>query len=136
MSRRLLTLSVLLAVLLLAPLTFAQTVIDLDVKPGSDVNPINVKSHGSTPFALLCSPTFDPATVDVTMVQLGGVAAVHCALEDVNADVCLDLVCHVATPALGVTCATTELTVTATLLDGVTTVTGTDTVTPVPCKKP
>jgi hypothetical protein len=111
------------------------TVIDIDIKPGSDVNPINVKSHGKTPVVLLCSETFDPAAVDVTTITLGttAVSGTHCALDDVNDDACLDLVCHFATHALGVTCADTELTLTAILTDG-TVVTGTDPITPVPCK--
>jgi hypothetical protein len=111
------------------------TVIDIDIKPGSDVNPINLKSHGKTPVALLCSDTFDPAAVDVTTMTLGttAVPGTHCALEDVNDDACLDLVCHFATHALGITCIDTELTLTAVLTDG-TVVTGTDAITPVPCK--
>jgi hypothetical protein len=108
-------------------------VIEIDVKPDSDVNPLNVQAHGKVPAALLCSATFDPLTVDVTSVKLGGATGEHCDLEDVNGDTCIDLICHFPTPAIGVTCESTEVTLTAVTTDG-TPLTGTDTVRPVPCK--
>lgn len=113
--------------------------VDIDVKPGSAVNSINVKSHGTTPVALLCSSTFDPVTVDTSTVVMGtdastsGATAQHCALEDINGDGCLDLVCHFATQDLGVVCGVTELSIAGLLTDG-TPLTGTDTIVTVPCK--
>src|ERR1051326_7917833 len=122
-------------ILLLASvaLAHAQVVVDIDVKPGSEAAPINVKSHGSTPVAILCSTTFDPATVETSTVTIGTASAQHCALEDVNADACVDLVRHFATQDLGVVCGATELTLTGSLTDG-TTFSGTDTIKVVPCK--
>jgi hypothetical protein len=108
-------------------------VIDIAVKPGGSPHAINVKSHGNTPVALLCSPSFDPAMVDRTSVRLGNAGAVQCHFADVNMDGCIDLVCHAETAALGVTCDSTELTLVARLHDG-TRVTGTDTIVPVPCQ--
>jgi hypothetical protein len=110
----------------------AQTVIGLDLKPGSPVNPVNVKSHGKTPFALLCSPTFDPATVDPASITLNGAPVLKCAAEDVNADLCVDLVCRVATQALGLTCDDTEVTLVALTTLGEVLI-GTDDVWPRPC---
>ena len=119
-------------------LAFAQEppmVVDIDIKPGSAINPMNVKSHGTTPVAILCSETFDPANIDMTTVTLGATAVPgqHCALEDVNTDGCLDLVCHFATDALSLACGTPDLTLNAALTDG-TLITGTDVISTVPCK--
>ena len=43
--------------------------ISIDIKPGSDVNPINLGSKGTTPVAILGSETFDVTTVDVASVR-------------------------------------------------------------------
>jgi hypothetical protein len=112
----------------------AQTVADIDIKPGSDVNPINVKSRGKTSVAIMCVPgVFDPALIIPSSVMLGAASALHCELEDVNADGCLDLVCHVNTHEIGVACEDSELTLVGVLTNG-TTITGTDTIRPVPCR--
>lgn len=124
-----------------APLT-----VTVDVKPGDDLtdpNPINVKAHGKTPVALLCDATVPDVTlVDAPTLLLqatdlaapGGTEPVRCSVEDVNEDACLDLVCKFETDEVGVTCATTSLTLTGELLDG-TLLSGTSLVQPVPCKK-
>ena len=76
----------------------------IDIKPGSDDNPINLKSHGSVPVAILGSADFDVTTVDVSSVTLGEELTVHviekkpgkfqAAIEDVNGDPFPDLVMH------------------------------------------
>jgi hypothetical protein len=112
----------------------AQQVVPLDLKPGSLDNPVNVKSRGKTTAALLCVPgVFDPSLVDTATVSLGGAQALRCATEDVNDDLCDDLVCHFPTQDIGIDCTTTTVVAAATLEDG-TLVTGTDSVRPVPCK--
>lgn len=123
------------SLLLWASMGFAQVVVDIDVKPGSEVNSLNVKSKGLTPVAMLCSPTFDPATILQDTLMVGLTSVRRCTVEDVNADACLDLLCHASTPAMGVACGDTEVTVTAMLSDGMT-MTGADMVHPVGCGKP
>ena len=57
----------------------------VDIKPGSDVNPVNVKSRGVLPVALLGSEDFDVRTVDPASIRLAGVAPLRSAYEDVGA---------------------------------------------------
>lgn len=59
--------------------------IDADIKPGSCPNPLNVNRRGVIPAALT---TFDPADaslIDPASVQLEGVPALRCTIDDVSA---------------------------------------------------
>ena len=67
--------------------------VEIDIKPGSDTNPINLKSGGLVPVALFGSAEFDVKTVDTATVVLGkmdhqspGAPAVRFVFEDVNDD--------------------------------------------------
>lgn len=55
-----------------------------DIKPGSCPNPLNVKSQGVIPVAILGTDSFDAATVDPATVRLEGVAPLRWALADVT----------------------------------------------------
>jgi hypothetical protein len=75
--------------------------VGIDIKPGSTDNPINTKSRGKIPVAILSSATFDaPAVVDRATLTFGRTgdedSFSHCggSGEDVNADGLADLVCH------------------------------------------
>ncbi len=79
--------------------------VNIDIKPGSDLNSINLSSAGVITVAILSSDTFDATTVDPETVRLAG-AGVKMAgksgkylshEEDVNYDGLLDLVCKVYT---------------------------------------
>ena len=76
--------------------------INIDIKPGDDDSaaPINPKSKGKIPVALLSSATFNALTVKVDSLRFGPTgseaSASSCGKggEDVNSDGLLDLVCH------------------------------------------
>jgi len=113
--------------------------VDIDIKPESDKNPINTKSKGNIPVAILGSDTFDVADVDVTTLAFGpsGAPPAHDPaghLEDVNGDGFTDLVLHFKENGIGIECVDTVATLTGELLDG-TPLEGTDSVTPVLCKE-
>lgn len=63
--------------------------IDVDVKPGSCPNPLNTKSRGVLPVAILGTPDFDVTTLDPATIRLtregyaDGVAPLRWAYEDV-----------------------------------------------------
>lgn len=81
--------------------------VEIDIKPGSFPNSINLKSMGSIPVAILSSSTFDaPGQVDPTSLTFGRTgdeqSLTGCpGREDVNADGRLDLVCNFATQGTG-----------------------------------
>ncbi len=57
--------------------------ISLDIKPQSCPNPINVKSRGVIPVAILGTFEFDVTQVDIASVRLEGVPPHRSAIEDV-----------------------------------------------------
>lgn len=84
--------------------------VDLDIKPGSDLNSINPRSKGTIPVAILSTESFNaPEQVDkdsLTFGRTGDEESLHrrgrsgvsnCSAEDVNDDNLLDLVCHFET---------------------------------------
>jgi hypothetical protein len=85
----------------------------VDIKPGSDVNPINAGSTGETPAALLTTDALDATTIDASTLRLGPKGAqatppqVH--QEDVNGDGRLDLMLQFPTQDIGVAAGMTTL---------------------------
>ena len=63
--------------------------VSFDIKPGSCPNPLNLKSKGVLPVAILGTADFDVTTIDVTTITLshngsnGSVSPIRYALEDV-----------------------------------------------------
>lgn len=114
--------------------------VDIDIKPGSFPNSINLGSNGSVPVAILSTSfyEFDATTVDPTTVTLAG-AGVRLrgkgtpmySFQDVNGDLLTDLVVHVETEALELSDGDTEAVVRGETFDGML-IRGTDTVRIVP----
>jgi len=59
--------------------------VDVDVRPSSCPNPVNVKSKGVLPVAILGTEEFDVSTIDIASIFLNGVQAIRSILEDVSA---------------------------------------------------
>jgi hypothetical protein len=108
-----------LTVEVLAPTVIA---IDVDIKPGSDRNPINVGSRGVIPVAILGSADFNVQDVDVSSLAFG-VNGAHAEgpgeIEDVNDDGFPDLMLHFRTQAVGVNDGDSELCLSGANWDGV-----------------
>jgi hypothetical protein len=91
------------------PLTESTVIeVDIDIKPGSDPNSINLGSKGTIPVAILSTEDFDATTVDPETVELAGATVgtkgksdrLMASIEDVNGDGRLDLVVHIETEEL------------------------------------
>ena len=71
--------------------------VQIDIKPGSDPNSINLKNNGVIAVAIFTTADFDASGVDVSTVVFADAFAVHSALEDVDDDGDLDLILHFRT---------------------------------------
>ena len=84
------------------------TVINIDIKPGSYPNSINLKSKGTIPVAILSTVGFDaPSLVDRKSLTFGKtgdeLSLDFCSPspKDVNNDGLGDLICHFTSPKTG-----------------------------------
>ena len=112
--------------------------VDIDIKPGSDPNSINLGSNGKVPVAVLSSSDFDATTVDpltvalaAAVVSLRGNGTPMASYSDVNGDGLTDIIVHVDTESLVLSEGDTTAVLTGTTLAGVP-FSGTDTVRIVP----
>lgn len=113
----------------------AEIIVQIDIKPGSDPNSINLKSNGVIPMAVLTDGSFDAASVNPTTVLFGqtGYEAepVHYSFDDVDDDGDTDMILHFRTQDTGMEPDDTEAILTGLTTDG-TEITGTDSVRIVP----
>jgi len=83
-------------------------IVNVDIKPGSDPNSINLKSKGVVPVAILTVEDFDATTVNPLSVEFGPDGAMEAHgrghIEDVDGDSDLDLVLHFKTQETGIMC--------------------------------
>jgi len=61
--------------------------VSVDIKPGSCPNPLNVKSKGVLPVAVLGAEDIDITVIDAASIRLAGVAPIRSNYEDVAAPV-------------------------------------------------
>lgn len=87
---------------LMHPLRFILA--EIDIKPGSYPNSINLGSKGNVPVAIFSTTDFDATTVDPRSVTLGGASVKlkgkdtpMASFEDVNGDGLDDIIVHVET---------------------------------------
>jgi len=97
--------------------------VEIDIKPGSDLNPINPMSRGVIPVAILGSEAFDVADVDLTTLAFGpdGAPLAHRNgphVKYVNHDGLDDLLAHFPTEKTGIAFGDEEACVTGEALDG------------------
>jgi len=77
----------------------------IDIKPGNQGNPVNIRSRGVLPVALMSTPLLDATTVDANTLTFGpgGAGPSHPGghLKDIDEDGDLDLLLHFAIPDVG-----------------------------------
>jgi hypothetical protein len=85
---------------------------EIDIKPGSDVNPINVKSNGVIPVAIYGSADVDVTLIDVDSITFGPDGATEAHGQghygDLNLDGYSDLLLHFRTQETGIAEGDTE----------------------------
>jgi formylglycine-generating enzyme required for sulfatase activity len=106
--------------------------VDIDIKPGSDHNPVNLKSKGVIPVAILTTESFDASTVDGSSVEFAGASAAHGDghLEDVDGDGDVDWIGHFKTQDVSIASGDEEAALAGTTVDGME-VEGSDVVDPI-----
>jgi hypothetical protein len=93
----------------------------IDIKPGSSANPVNVKSRGTIPIAILGSEAFNVVNVDRASLRFGpngGLPLNGPGLVDANDDGFVDLVLHFDLQESGITCGMESAKVSGSLVTG------------------
>lgn len=121
-------------------LGYEEIMVDIDIKLGTDVNPINYKSRGKIPVAILSTAKFyAPDMVEQSTLKFGATGNENSLAfcdrwpVDVNNDGHLDLVCHFYTEKAGFKCGDTEGILKGQTVDGIP-IQGSESVRIVPCQ--
>jgi CSLREA domain-containing protein len=77
--------------------------IQIDIKPGSSTNPINLGAKGVIPVAVLTTPEFNAATLDPATVLFAGASPLRWSKTDVDFDGDMDLLFYFAVQKLQLT---------------------------------
>ncbi len=97
-------------------------IVNLDIVPGSDQNPVYLSSRGVTTAAILTRDTFDATQVDISTISLGpgGAPEAHgrSHLKDVDGDGGVDLILHFTTQDIGLSCGDADVTIMGETFDG------------------
>lgn len=101
------------------------TLVDLDIKPGSDLNPLNLQSKGKLSVIVFGSEELDVSMIDQATLLLNGTAlpergngSLFASLEDQDDDGILDLVMLFTLQDLGIEVGMEELLLSGSFLDG------------------
>ncbi|UCD52397.1 MAG: hypothetical protein JSW27_07120 [Phycisphaerales bacterium] len=94
-------------------------IVEIDIKPGSHPNSINLKSKGVVPVAILSADDFAAPEVDPVTVTFADAAPVKWALEDVDDDGDMDMILHFRTRELTLNASSTEATLVGTTKGGI-----------------
>ena len=106
----------------------------IDIRPGSYPNPINPKSKGVIPVAILTTDAFDASDIDPASARFEELARpVRWMLIDVDGDRDLDLLLYFRTEDTSIVAGQEEACLTATTFGGIT-LTGCDSIKVVPAK--
>jgi hypothetical protein len=95
------------------------TTIDIDIRPYSNNNCINLDIKGFVPVAVLTTDDFDAATVDPATVEFAGAAPVCWRLRDVDRDGDDDMILHFRIQELNLDQDSTEATLTGQTTQGI-----------------
>jgi len=108
----------------------------IDIKPDSAENPVNVRSKGVIPVAVLSTDDFDATSIANETVAFGpgGAAPVHGGhIEDIDGDGYPDMLLHFSMQESDITCSDEDAMLTGETLDGMA-IEGMDIVLPKGCK--
>ena len=108
--------------------------VSIDIKPGSNINPINLKSRGYTLVAILTSDEFNASNVDPSSVRVAGAAPGFSRRWDADWDCDVDLILLFRTQDFVITPACTQIQLIGLTYDHQL-ITGTDKIKVVPQKK-
>jgi ELWxxDGT repeat protein len=73
---------------------FSIQTVTIDIKPGSESNPVNLASNGMIAVSVFTTDDFDATQIDASTVFFAGAYAAQSAFEDVDGDGDLDMILH------------------------------------------